>query len=324
MTRIKWQQIENTFDNATKRSFKLMEMISADHDEKLAERTSEPKILEIYNRFHPIRLAYATAYAAWFSARAAHKGLTAAFEVLREELSLVRSKAWDVAIQAFYPQGTPEYIALLPRKRKPFCSGSYEDRLAALEALVLNIGTDDNLHAVKVEVEAFTAQIKNVRTSQQGKEGRVKDLRTTLEQKRFDAATELFRDLGSLKELYASTPEAIEAFYEVGLLRHGTRVKDVEPKPLTVKVAAGTTVAVDLVFGDQSRFWFCNTGLVPLSLFTSGETPVEPPEPFVLAPAAEAEKQALELGAAGNRYLYAANHNPDVEGSLQVVLLTDE
>lgn len=108
--------LENQFLNVTKRNRKLAVIISNDHDSKLFAHSSDPDIMELFDRFHPTKTALSINYAGWTATKGVYKGETTRMNNKLKELTS-KSEDWDVQIQLVYKQGTPDYVAILPNRR---------------------------------------------------------------------------------------------------------------------------------------------------------------------------------------------------------------
>jgi hypothetical protein len=315
-----WRYSTNQFDNSTKNSKKRMKIISTDHDGKLMERQGEPGIGDLYAFYHPLHEGYINKYSDWMVMRASYKGSSLVIRNLFGELSSSRIRTWDVTIQGFYPLNTQRYVELLPNRRKPFQNGGYEQRSAAVQALVQAIGTDDNLHTLKEDVIAFRTSVDDARNAQQGKEGMVDELSLQLEARRIACAEALFRNLGDLMHIYYQDPSHIAAFFDLDNLRRTSREEEEPEVPTVYTLPCLQYVNAEVTFNDDTRLGFYNSGQVPVTIFTGGETPEVPADAFVLQQGAQAVKRASDLGAAGSTILWFRNNNPDFEGEIELVL----
>jgi len=315
-----WRYASNQFDNSTKNSRKRMKIISTDHDGKLMERQGEPGIGALYEFYHPLHEGYINKYSDWMVMRASYKGSTLTIRNLFGELSSSRIRNWDVVIQGFYPLNTQRYVELLPNRRKPFQNGGYEQRSAAVQALIQAIGADDDLRTLKEEIIAFRTSVDDARNAQQGKEGMVDELSLQLEAKRIVCAGALFRNLGDLMHLYYQDPSHIAAFFDLDNLRKTGNEEEEPVLPVVFILPCLQYVNAEMTFTGDTRLGFYNSGQVPVTIFTGGETPEAPAEPFVLQQGAHAVKRASELGAAGSTVLWFRNNNPDFEGEIELVL----
>jgi hypothetical protein len=319
-TKTQWQAEQNQFDNCTKQSKKRMNIISSDHNAKLLAQIADHEILVLYDFFHPKYLSFTAKYSEWKLLKAAYKGATQATENLLKELASDKIENWDIRIQVVYRKGTPEYLALIPNGRKPFQSLAYELRLSAVETLISSIGDDVALVPLKTDVEAFYALIVAARDNQQGKEGLVDSLSVQLEQERVDCSQAMYYTLGGLMQKYYQNTELISGFYDMDNIRQTGKDEEEPAEPYILSIEPLETKEAGITFDDTTRFLFTNTGAVPLTIFTDGSTPEVPANPFILNAGEETEKLATELGEAENRYLYILNNNPDLSGSIEILV----
>ena len=252
--------------------------------------------------------------------KAAYKGATQAAKNLWDELRSDKIDNWDIRIQVVYRKGTPEYLALIPNGRKPFQSLAYELRLSAVETLISSIGDDLALAALKIDVEAFYALLVAARDNQQGKEGLVDGLSVELEQERVNCSQAMYYTLGGLMQKYYQNTELISGFYDMDNIRQTGKDEEEPAEPYILSIEPLETKEAGITFDDTTRFLFTNTGAVPLTIFTDGSTPEVPANPFILNAGEETEKLATELGEAENRYLYILNNNPDLSGSIEILV----
>jgi len=319
-----WKATSNQFDNCTKKSRKRMDTIGSDHHAKLDGRKAETGVLPLFTFFHPIYLAFQAIYTSWLSARGTYKGATGAVKLLWDELSTTAIDDWDVLIQNVHRKSTPRYTELFPTGRKPFQSGSYESRLSAVRALIATIGDEAALRDIKTSIETFLARLVAARDLQQGKESLVDSLSAKVETERVKCAQGMYYTLGGLMQIYYKTPSEIAAFYDMESIRKTTSEEEEPQGGLVLTIAPGQTLEAGFTFTADTVFLFTNTGEVPLSVFTGGETPEPPASPFELKPAEEVEKPVTELGDPANRYLYIRNSNPDLAGSIEIITVVEE
>jgi hypothetical protein len=124
--------------------------------------------------------------------------------------------------------------------------------------------------------------------------------------------------------LFSKNPKAIEAFYDLEVLRRTGREEDEPEESLVLTLAPGQTVEAGIPLTDEKKLLFINLGEVPLTLFAGGDKPEVPLNPFILPAGEEAEKLVTELGAKGSRYLYILNASNDLSGAVEIIEVTGE
>ena len=232
-----WKYGQNTFFSLTLGSTKLMNIILTDHTTRLsAAQGADSDFMAMVLRTTPIKTAWDTAYLAWLAVRGTYKGRTQSWEAKLADLSAVRIKQWDIAIQGVFLEGTGEYTQLLPNGRGPFQGGAYDLRVAEVKTL------QNRLLAVTPAVPALTTlaatvgtyhtEMKTLRDSQQAAEQQVDGLATLLEIQRLAAATMMYKNLGRLMEKFSDMPVRIEDYYDMNYIRDGAAAPpEDEPPP---------------------------------------------------------------------------------------------
>lgn len=238
--------LDNQFDNVTKKSYKLMNIINADHLAKLQAQQSEPDIAALLARTILPHDDYNTAYSNWFSANGIYKGETNRVNGYLDELRSTKIKQWDIQIQQAYIAGTPDYIALLPNGRTPFQTGGMDARVSQLQALAQRLAAYPILSATTNDVLAFYTMLTAARVIQQEKEGLANNASALVEVARKNIALMMYRNLGFLMDKYASNTQLITNFWDISLLSSGGSVTT----PVTTVITAITsiqTITIDFI-----------------------------------------------------------------------------
>ncbi|MEQ1840536.1 MAG: hypothetical protein ABL994_09005 [Verrucomicrobiales bacterium] len=236
-----WQFARNTFQSVTATSYKLMNIILSDHLTRLGASIGDADFVEMLARTTPVKAAWDAAYTAWLSSKGIYKGRTELWEAKLTDLSTLRIKQWDIAIQGVFLEGTGDYTMLLPNARGPFQKGAYDLRLAQVKSL------QERLLAVTPAVPALTTlaatvgtyhtEMKTLRDTQQTAEQSVDNSAALLEIERLAAATMMYKNLGRLMEKFADTPVRVEDFYDMNYIRDGAAVPPEDaPTPVTPPV----------------------------------------------------------------------------------------
>lgn len=300
-----------------------MNTIGSDLDSKLDARITEDGILALYTFFHPIFIAFRDIYVAWKAAGGTYQGATLAFQALLSELSGDAIDDWDIKIRNVHNKKSDRYKALMPNDRGPFQKGDYESRIAAIRTLLANIGDEEALRDVKTIIEAFLSRIETARNLQQGKEGLEASLSQQVEVQRVNCADGMYYVQGALMQKFYKNRSQIGTFFDLENIRKSTPEEEEPEGGLVLTLAPGQTLEAGITFTPDAVLLFINHGEGPITIFVSGETPTEPEVPFVLAAGEEAEKSVSELGAAGSRFLYIKNANPDLPGSIEIITIEE-
>lgn len=133
-----WHYLANQFIRTTATNFKKALKLSNYHDTMLKITMDatplDPDWALLYNRYHPLHLAYTDAYTKWKNAGGTQEGQTLNMEQL---LTLLTTKVntWDVQVQNVFEKTTPEYKSIFPDGRKPFNRGAINTRIIAVQNL---------------------------------------------------------------------------------------------------------------------------------------------------------------------------------------------
>lgn len=124
-----------------------------------------------------------------------------------------------MAIQNFFLKGTHQYKAVFPNGRKPFSSGTVDDRINSFNVLALNMTPYPELNNVREEVIEVYSVIDAAREVQQGSKGSVKVSSTEVETARLAAMVMQYRNLGFAMDAYSTNPEFIGSLFDLEALR---------------------------------------------------------------------------------------------------------
>lgn len=215
-----------------------MNILMTDHAARIGQAVSgqnppDSDFTTMQGRTTPVKTAWDTAYNGWIAARGFYKGKTQALEGKLADLSGLRIKQWDIAIQGVFLDGTSEYTQLLPNGRGPFQQGAYDLRIAEVKALQTRLspftGANPTLAALAATVGTFHTEVKGLRDLQQGQEGAVNTASTAVEAQRVASANLMFQNLGRLMEKFFLLPVRIEDFYDMSYIRDGATLPEEEP-----------------------------------------------------------------------------------------------
>jgi hypothetical protein len=315
-----WHYVENQFDNCTKQSKKRMNRISSDHASKLLAENADLEIHTLYTRFAPLRTSFSDAYADAIAANAIYKGRTQKFENLKKELTGTKIEDWDIQIQVVFRKDSPEYIELLPNGRKPFQSGTNDQRIEEVRALGLRLAAYPALAAVKTSVDAFKTSIENARNDQQQKEDLVKQKSNLLEIARVATAKMMYGNLGVLMDKFRDDPKQIERFFDLEAIRNtGPETNETLEGP----VAGGDSVNIISDVTDPETEWLlANPGITILAYFLSPTADgVYDGTGIKVNPGETITKKASELGVPENTFLNVTNQDPDNQGYYSVTVM---
>lgn len=267
-----WIYLQNTFNNRTKKNFKLMYLLSTDHMDRLRRRAlREPRIDPLLQYLIP----YYDAYIAYYRKRQLdtrnYRMNTLTIERLLAELSSNLIRTWDVSIQVQHPITSIEYQILLPRGRAPFQTGAYEMRIDAVFVLADSLQRFSTLSSLEQDVRLFAQQIRDARGAQQGIEEEESGNGGELERLRADLADALHYVFAGLLQIYNKSLGVVEELYEMQYLRSTSGSKLVEE--------ALSNLSLSLAPNSRERVWegelemdqrlvLTNTGAAVITAYT--------------------------------------------------------
>ena len=301
-----WSYVEIVFLVVTRNSFRLALRISKIHDSALKSKIADAFILAMYTAFHVVNEAYKNAYGKWVAKRSLQQGATLSFNNLIDLMRNVKINAWDAAIAAVYAKASAEYKALLPNGHKPFQRGSQEDRIAALDGLIIAIGADAALATLKAELVVFYTDINNADSLQKQLMSDVKTASTELEAARVTMCLLMYADLGGLMQYYFTDSKLIEAFFDLKGIRKSQQVLFMGSiKKLSFKKIAQKTVEA------TDQLLLENTGVTDLLFYLSATKDGAIGATFVIVAAGkQLTVNASELGDASTQHFLMVS-NPD-------------
>ncbi len=310
-----WSLIQNVFETCTRHNYLKMSIIASFTDEVLFGKISDPFFSDLYDEYHPDAEAYEGAYDAWESQLGSQKSGTTALRNKLSDLSHPFIGQVDVAIQMVYPKGSPRYIELLPNGRGPFQTGRISQRIHALHALRIAIGTDAALIPVRDMVQTFIDETNALKTDHSGDLQDTKDDSHTVETKRLLMADRMQWLYGNLTVKYYNDMPKVGTFFDQINIRNHNQVQfNRHIAPHTSK-----TLCRHLFHnGDQTLIEVNAPSALRFGLtLTKNETVTGG---YLRNPGPGATIDANDLGNLANPYITVTN-NTDVEGSFSFTLL---
>lgn len=317
-----WSYLQNPFDNVTKNSHKTMYLMATDHFDKLAARSSNATIAELYNFGKPYFDAFITQYRKNRSDNATYQMYTSLFENLMSDLSSTLIRKWDIQIQVVFDLTSSNYLALMPDGRKPYQSGAYDLRINAVKSLADQLALFPAFAALETEVNDFHRQILDARSRQQGVENTDQDNSTEVENTRLALAKAMHSIFGGLIHLFYTDLSKVETFYELKYLRRtpGSNSDDApaaSEEVTVLKGASATALATKITVGSTIRV--TNIGAAVLTVFAAADGNASVPSNGGYSVAAE---QSVTFQAvAGDSLILLMNDIDPYDGKALVELL---
>lgn len=251
-----WIYESNTFLSVTRYSLKLTDILIHDHVARLTKRLQKaPGDADLSFMLGRASTALSTWRAAYAPSRAALNVYRARTRAVYDLLAEIPSRLddWDISIQAAgspvrpFRADKPAYLELFASGRAPFTSGALDQRIAALETLVLNLTPHAVLQDVRAEVETFTGSLLTARQSQQQEEGGTEDNSALQQTARVAVCDALVRNAGRAVDKYGASV-LVGRLFDLSYVRDGAPVPPDgapdAPSNLTVSTVAGQPDAV--------------------------------------------------------------------------------
>lgn len=311
-----WDFTVNPFSVATEGSYKLAVKISLFHLGALKSQSGNAFFDNLITSYTPIHNALSDAYDEWFVKFGLQKSKTLTLQQLLDILRSTKIRSWDIAIQNVYAVNSTQYMALLPNRRRPFQQGTQTQRMSAVHALSLAIGTDASLATTKTDVDIFYTQLNNALTTQKGGLTTKNTQSDAVEAARIAMCTGQYANLGALIQHFAATPDSIGQYFDLLAIRDGAQVIFTGD---TEKGQIETIVKHTFDASDSVRLQ--NRGLDALKFFLSA-TQDGPSGATVVIVAAGTETTVpiTALGDIANTYLNVYNASSLVKGEWTIEL----
>ncbi|MBK7149593.1 MAG: hypothetical protein IPH78_12445 [Bacteroidetes bacterium] len=327
-TRI-WIFLINTFFSNTFKSMKNALSLTQDHLAKLTANEADADILAIKTAYLPLHTAFITANNQLDSKLGIYKGKTQTTEEMMEELGKVKINEWRGPVFAVFPEGTDNATAIFPRDRQPFQSGTYDERIEAVNTLSLTLATytaQPSLVALSASVQAYYLTLSGARALQQSNEGTVATLRTNLKAAHLLMCQGMYKNLGLLMAKYYQNPETVADYFDLTLLRD---TGSDEPIMLdgninSLQVVNLNSQIPDANIDENSVFTMKNTSASVTQLyFYAADAADKKPDGFaaiILNPGEELSRSVADLGFSETN-TYFNIYNPGAEaGSWEVAI----
>ena len=260
---------------------------------------------------HPVD-TYDDVYTVWTMNQGLQKGQTKGLNNLLDDLRSTMIQDWDLAIQNVYREGTPQYIALLPRHRTPYQTGKQQQRITVVGALSLAIGNDPKLQTLKADIDAFYDQLVLANKSQKGSKSTKTGSSTEVEADRVALCIVLYAVLGLMMNHFSSNPEAIAQFFLMEILRQSEQME------FTHDLKDGETrLAVTRTLEDDEPITIADDGNTGLqATLVANKTDPMPDTALQLAAGQVLPVTRDKLGAKGQPVFNYQKHERHAEGQL--------
>ncbi len=299
-----WNFLSNTFALIGKKSFTKALKISTYHLAQLDLRKADPFILPMFTSYRVFHETLDAAYNRWKMQGGVQKGSTLSVKQLLKLLVDGKLMQWEYAIMGLYLQGTPNFVALFPKGRSSFNSGTIDSRINAVGQLGEALVGITELATTKADVDDFFTQLISTRSVQLGQKGGTESKSGELENAVEAAMVEMYGNLGLLMNHYKTDVKQIEAFFDLPTIRY-------QEQTLYKKMVATEAVVsiVENTFSETDKVHIINDGEVTLGFYLAATADAPAPEqmPLVILSHQDRVVYVSTLGSLSNRFLKASN-----------------
>lgn len=218
-----WYYTINQFAVRTVGNFaKTLELTQYHHTmlESMAQKYPlDPDYIAMLARYAPAHQHFTATYTKFNVADGLMQGSTLDMKLHLKAL-MAKAQLWSSMVKAAgFDRDSEVYESLFPRGLRPFNTGAADERVSNVATLALSMQPHAALAAVRLQVEAFSTLITNVRSTQLANKANKKSLSKHTEQARKTVLKEQYRNVGRLMEKFADTPKMILPFFNVQRLR---------------------------------------------------------------------------------------------------------
>ncbi len=314
-----WTFFVNPLLGATRDSYQNAMAISTFHDDALSGMQNDPFFGPLYTLYHPIHLAFKQVYDAYDAQGNVQTGQTLNFAQLIKALASVKIKAWDIAIQNIYAQGTTPYKTIMPHNRVPFQSGKQSEKLQAVTTLSTALAGIPALASVKADVDAFWQLLDTAFRSKNTGKSTTFQYSAAVDAQRIIMCTAQYANLGAMINKFPAATDNLDIYFDLATIRSASQASFTgHLKPLAKHCIFKHT------FAATDEILLINAGNGQLNYYlglTKTAVPVTGSVVITLAPNTEQTIAASALGDfANNLYLIVANPDANLTAAWEVDL----
>lgn len=285
--------------NAVEDNYSMALDVYKAHNDRLYAGVSQAGIQPLYDDFNPLWDNYNNAYTLVQTLKNQGQGNTQLVTDRMAELR-VKIRLWDISIQVVYDQTSTEYKALLPNRRGPFQTGTYQAKLNAVATLHAALDGIAPLAAIRTQVGAFLALMQAALGGQAASSTEVQNALTALDAALLAAGKQVFKNYGSLVVLYFQNPTVIATYVPFDKLSRKTQTEftgTLQPGMAHRVLKRKMNNAEDLLeltnAGDSNLEWYFNNGM--------NDAPAPGVPPHVQPAMSQEEKTPDSLGYTDDR-----------------------
>jgi hypothetical protein len=315
-----WHYLSNSFLSATEESFKKALSLTNDHLAKLTANEADPDILVMKTDYLPLHDTFVTVHNQLASKEGIYSGKTKTMEELLDDLSQTHINTWRGVVFAVFPEGSNDAQAIFPNDRKPFQKGTYDKRIEAVDSLRMTLETyttHPTLVTLAGTVGSFYIVLTGARALQQTDEGSVATLRGNLKAAHRNMCIGMYRTLGRLMAKFAATPEVINNYWDLKLVR---TLEEENTFLLSGTLTPNQIVSPDVQISGRLRNTSANPGAIVFYVANSDTDPPGAGPQFSVQQGQEKEIELWELGFGTAVYVNIMNQGT-MDGSWEILVI---
>lgn len=232
----------NRFEVATRNSYTNATYVFKQHvDSLFADSTTSPIALTCYNRAKPKYDLYQASHTTQSGQSDTQGGKVQTMKVILKGMPL-HVDDWESQIKSVYKVDSEKYKILFPKGKTSFNSGTQQKRVDAVETLLLNIGTDASLAAVKAIIQTFyDAMLASYNVKDVSKKSTKTDSKAT-ETARKNMSYVMEGNYGLLLDANQDEPMLASKYFDEPYMSNTLQMNfDLKVKPLATKRAIERT-----------------------------------------------------------------------------------
>ncbi len=324
----KWYFLINPFFlKSQRRNYKRLDKLSGKHLVALVNAQDNAEIKILYLRTKPLVEEYHSELVQKSTVKGEKSTLVLSFSEL---LNLLPDKmaTWDIKIQNIFLSSTPEWKNIYIMKRSDIYKCSAEQILINIKSFLTRVKKYPDLTAIADEINSFVEQLQNTYDSKDDMYDGLDTTSVSLN-KKYDAVCDiLYRNLGSLINIFGESPDDIEHYYDLSLIQKNTKKKTTTDESadggslLQIPAAGTATADFELMAGKTYLIEVIGGALQVYGGSTANEEPKQ--APIELAADSETEITSAQLGYPANKLMIFKNKGLTSASKAEIFLLDEE
>ena len=266
MGKNKYPLFVNRFEVATRNSYTNATHIFKQHvDSLFVDSETSDIALSCYNRAKPKYDLYQASHNIHSSQTGTQGGKVQTMKVTLKGMPL-HVDDWESKIKSVYKIDSERYKILFSQGKAPFNNGTQQKRVDAVETLLLNIGSDASLAAVKTIIQTFyDAMLVSYNLKDISKASTKTESKAT-EVTRINMCNVMEGNYGLLLDAYQEEPTLASKYFDEAYMSNTLQMSfDLVVKQLTTKSGIKRTYKKPLT----QQFQIINRLNTPLKVFLS-------------------------------------------------------